>query len=363
MEKAKISPSQFFSLIVMFELGSAIVVGLGMTAKQDAWLTILLGMLSGMLLFYAAYGYLWNQFPYHSLTGIIQKVVGRFLGIPLSILYVFYFCYISSRVLRDFGELLITSILTDTPLLVVNFIMILIIAYASYLGIEVLGRTGEIYFAIMMGFVFLGLFSIFTSGVFHIENLLPMLEQGWSPVLKSTFPVTFTFPFGEMIVFTMFFPYLNKAKAAIKVGLTAILFSGLILSLTIATNIGVIGVHEAANAAFPLLKTAERINIGDFLQRLDAIVIVVLIIGGFFKSVLFFYAAIIGAAEICAVQNYRKLVLPAAILTLILSVFMASNFIEHIETGLQKVPYLLHLPMQVGVPLLLVGLTWIRKQI
>lgn len=45
MEKVKISPTQLFSHIVLFKLGSLIVVGLGMKAVQDAWLAILLGML------------------------------------------------------------------------------------------------------------------------------------------------------------------------------------------------------------------------------------------------------------------------------------------------------------------------------
>ncbi len=44
MEKAKISASQLFILMVLFELGSALLVPLAIDAKQDAWLAILLGM-------------------------------------------------------------------------------------------------------------------------------------------------------------------------------------------------------------------------------------------------------------------------------------------------------------------------------
>jgi len=40
MEKAKISASQLFILMVLFELGSALLVPLAIRAKQGAWLAI-----------------------------------------------------------------------------------------------------------------------------------------------------------------------------------------------------------------------------------------------------------------------------------------------------------------------------------
>ncbi|MDR7246351.1 GerAB/ArcD/ProY family transporter, partial [Priestia megaterium] len=50
MEKAKISSSQLFILMVLFELGSALLVPLAIDAKQDAWLAILLGMVFSFVL-------------------------------------------------------------------------------------------------------------------------------------------------------------------------------------------------------------------------------------------------------------------------------------------------------------------------
>lgn len=50
MEKAKISATQLFILMVLFELGSALLVPLAMRAKQDAWLAILIGMLCSFFL-------------------------------------------------------------------------------------------------------------------------------------------------------------------------------------------------------------------------------------------------------------------------------------------------------------------------
>ena len=52
MEKAKISAYQLFVLIVLFEIGSAVLVPLAIGAKQDAWLAILIAMIGGFFLLF-----------------------------------------------------------------------------------------------------------------------------------------------------------------------------------------------------------------------------------------------------------------------------------------------------------------------
>lgn len=62
MEKAKISASQLFILMVLFELGTSLLLPVAMEAKQDAWLAILLGMLSSLVLFVIYYK-LYSYYP------------------------------------------------------------------------------------------------------------------------------------------------------------------------------------------------------------------------------------------------------------------------------------------------------------
>ncbi|PAB56347.1 GerAB/ArcD/ProY family transporter [Anaeromicrobium sediminis] len=360
MEKSKINIRQLFSLMVLFEIGSAIVVGLGMKAKQDAWLAIILGMVSGLLLF-LIYGYIFYQYPNLPLTSCIQKILGRYLGTLLAFSYILYFIYIASRVLRDFGELIVTTTLDGTPLIIVNLLIILVVAYGSYLGLEVLARAGEILFMFMIVLVLLFVSFLFISNLPKIENLQPFLQDGLKPVLTTVFPLTLTFPFGEMIVFNMFLPYLNKPKEGIKTGLHAMILSGILLSAVIALNISVLGVHNAANATFPSYKSIQKINIGNFIQRLDIIGIITLIIGGFFKIGIFSYGAVIGLADLFKVKKHDKLVYAVSIVVFIGSIQIANNFSEHIEIGLDKVPTYVHIPLQVVVPLLLLFVILIRK--
>ena len=74
MEKTKLSAIQLFAMMFIFELGTALVVSYGITAKKDAWLAILLGMCCGIVLFFIYY-FLFRQYPNVPLTEYAKKIL------------------------------------------------------------------------------------------------------------------------------------------------------------------------------------------------------------------------------------------------------------------------------------------------
>src|SRR5213080_4928884 len=100
MEKAKINAYQLFVLIFLFEMGSAILVGLGGEAGRDAWMAILLGLAAGVCLFFVYYR-LYLFYPDLPLTSYLQKIIGKWLGRLFGVFYIVYFIYLAARVLRD----------------------------------------------------------------------------------------------------------------------------------------------------------------------------------------------------------------------------------------------------------------------
>ncbi|MFP3720058.1 GerAB/ArcD/ProY family transporter [Niallia circulans] len=49
MLKENLSLSQLFAIIISFNLGTTLVVVLGITAKEDAWITVLLSTITGLI--------------------------------------------------------------------------------------------------------------------------------------------------------------------------------------------------------------------------------------------------------------------------------------------------------------------------
>jgi spore germination protein KB len=361
MEKAKVSAYQLFVLIVMFEMGSAILLGLGAQLKQDAWMAILFGLVGGILVFFIYYR-LYMYYPELPLTSYLQKIIGKWLGRFIGFLYIVYFIYIASRVLRDFGELLTSTIYNSTPLFVINTLMILTIIYLLHKGFEVLARVGEIYFGVIYFTAILGMLLIVFSGLVHLGNLKPILENGLKPVIKVFLRETLTFPFGEMVVFTMLLPFLNDKKKAKIVCVGGMILAGINITITTIVNITVLGVDLYYRSPFPLLNTIGKIQIADFIERLDVLFMLYLVIGGFFKIAIYYYAAVAGAADIFQFKNQRKLGFPIGMIVLFGSITVASNFAEFIKEGLVVVPVYLSWPFQIIIPSFLLIIAFFRNK-
>jgi spore germination protein KB len=361
VEKVKINPSQLFILIILFEMGSALVVALATDAKQDAWIAVLLGMVGGIILFFI-YHRLYMFYPEIPLSSYAQKIVGKWFGRIIALMYIIYFIYLAARVLRDFGELLTTTMYSSTPLLIINALMVLTIIYAVQKGFEVIARVGELFFILVYILAVMGFLMVAFSGLIHLQNIQPILENGWMPILKVTLGQTLTFPFGEMVVFTMILPFLTDQKKAKLVGIGGIVLSGINIAITALINVATLGVDLYARSPFPLLNTVGKIQLGNFIERLDVFFMLYLMIGGFFKIAIYFYAAVIGTADIFHFKSKRKMCFPIGIIILFASLTMASNYAEHIKEGLKVVPIFLHYPFQIFIPIMLLVIAYFRNR-
>lgn len=358
MGNIKIGLLQFFTLTVLFELGTALVVNLGMESDRDAWISILLGNLLGLIVF-AGYAYLYRKFPDIPLTVYIRKLLGKYMGTVISILYIILFLNVAGRDLRDGSSMLVMATMHRTPLFIVAMLMVLASAYVLHKGVEVLSRTSLV-FAVLV--ILIGLFCssmLMFSGSINLNRLLPVLENGIKPVVSSVLHQNYMFPFGEMICFTMLMPYLNNVKKGPWVIAAGIFVSGILLSLTMVLNISVLGSDIVKRSPLPLMPTISKISISDFVQRLDILVVMVLIIGVFFKLSVFFAAALIGISELFKMP-YRRMVYPVALIILFSSMLNARSFTEHIEEG-GKLLYTVFPFFMVLIPLLLIIITAIRS--
>nr|WP_285865960.1 GerAB/ArcD/ProY family transporter [Lederbergia lenta] len=345
----------------MFELGSALLVPLAMDAKQDAWLAILFGMIGGFILYFIYYR-LYLYYPDSLPTTFVQKLIGKTFGRIIAFLYIVYFSYSASRVLRDFGEMLAVISYPETPLSINHALLMFVIVYTVRKGIEVIGRSGELAFFLIYLFAIIGFILIIFSGIIHINNLKPILEDGIYSVIKVAFGQVLFFPFGEAIVFAMILPYLNNPKKAKITGLLALGLSGINIAISMAINISVLGVSLIERTQFPLLSTIQAIQFAEFLERLDIFFILTMIILGFFKICIFFYAAVIGTADLFKIKEPSQLAFPMGLVVLFMSIVVASNMTEHLQEGLEIIPIYIHLPIQVIIPAILLIIAFFKNR-
>ncbi|TWE05058.1 spore germination protein KB [Neobacillus bataviensis] len=360
MAKERIGVKELSALIILFELGTSLVIPIGFAAGQNVWVSILLALIGGILLF-LLYNYFAIRYPGLSFSLYTQKILGKYIGWAICLLYIPLFIYIAARDLREAGGLLLASTYDRTPLFAINALMMIAVIYTVRKGIEVLARMAEIYLIIMIILGVLGNIFVLVSGMIEPKNLLPLFPHGLKPILTTAYPNILIFPFGEMVCFTTILPYLNKPQLGKKTGVVALIFTGILLSWTHALQISVLGADMYSRATFPLFVTISKVNIADFLQRLDPIVILALIIGVFFKISIYCFAAINVAAHLFKIEKPNKLVLPTGIIILFLSIVIAINAIEHLEEGVFIIRYILPF-FCVGIPVILFFVDLIRKR-
>lgn len=355
-EPEQIGPSELSALVLGYVLASGLMLPLAPEAMKDAWLAVLLaGSISCAMAW--LYVSLSLRFPNLSLVGFSKLLLGRWLGGLIGLLFLFYALYLGALTLRDFGDFMLSTILAGTPLAVPVVMVMLLAVYAARHGLETLARTGQVLAAIAV-------LQILTTSVMVLnqarpDNLLPVMEHGLAPILRGAVTLTVV-PFGEMFLFLLLFQNVRPTKRIRRSTLSAMALSTLLLTGVTILDIAVLGPEGVATDWFPSLGTVRTIDIADFLTRLDAVVITTWMATGFVKIAVCLLIAARGLGEWTGLNEYRPLVLPLGTLMAGIAMVGYEN-VSHMARFIHEVWPVFSLPFQVMVPLVLLGIAWVRS--
>jgi spore germination protein KB len=361
MNQQKISALQLFYVIIGFEVGNKLIFGGGAPAKQDAWITTLLGMFFGLILM-LIYVKLSNYYPGDTLIQMIPKIIGKYLAYPIILYYLCYFTFLSATACRDFSDLIYTTVLTETPMPIITVSFMALMIYCLRGGVETFARMGEAVFPVYIFSLLVIWILLLTVKDFNITNITPTLGNGVKPVLKEVFPYAITFPFGETVLITMFFPILNKKQHAKKIGMAVILIGGILLTINTMMNIAVLGPEIYSRDPYPLMSSTRMVSIADFLERFDVLVILMMVAGVFFKVGGWMYGVSVGITQFFNLKDDRSILLGISTIIIPLSFLYSANYVEAREVGTKFIQPYLHIPLQIIIPILLLCIAYIRRK-
>ncbi len=358
----RISKNQLISLIILFEIGSTTLFPLGIKAKKDAWIAIFIAMLFGLVLLWF-YTELQKNYPEKNLAEIIMILLGKYVGRVLVFVYAAYFIFVATRIIRSFGELMVFTFLKRTPLEYIVGIFILALVFLIFKDLEVIARSSEI----MMPVVVLSIICVFTligiSGQVDLKGITPVLENGFMPIFKAAFPLVVTFPFGEMVVFLMYWCFVCEKQSSRKVSMLSIVFSGFVLMITLIILISVLGVSSTESATVPLVQVIKLISIGGIIANMDAIGIIFIFVGGMYKAILFLYAGITALSFLFKLEQHKWIItILVSIFTFWIAVYQEQNYAIRQHIALKITPQYIHIPFQIILPIMLLMITWLKKK-
>ncbi|EPR12299.1 GerAB/ArcD/ProY family transporter [Ruminiclostridium papyrosolvens] len=324
MSKEIVSQKQASAVIIMYTLGSTLVLGAGGFAKNDVWLAILISILMSapILLLYCK---IQMFYPGKNIYEIFDSVFGKVIGKVMSLVFIWYSFHLGSLVIRNFTEFIVTVSLQKTPQNIVGLFMIFLCIWAVRAGIETIGRWTAIMLPVTIFVIFA--VTLLFAPLFNFKNLKPVLYNGMGPVIDSAFSV-FAFPFAETVIFLAVLSHLKEQKSVYKVYFLNLLISGISILLVSVRTLLTLGVPNISILFFPTFASVRLINIGDFLQRIEITVAMVFLFAGFIKISICLYSTSIGIAHLFRFNSYRQVVALLGLAMSILSVIIYSNTSE-----------------------------------
>lgn len=323
MEKGRISAFQMGVLIFPTILATGILIVPSITAahaKNDLWLSPIWGSIVGFISVYIIC-YLGHLFPKQSIIQYSQQIIGRVPGWIVGFLYLFFILHINGVIVREYAEFTIGVILPMTPIHVIMGAQLLVCGFAVRGGVEVLGRAALVFFPAFL-FLFL-LVHILLLPDLKPEFLFPILEHGIKPsIIGGIIPAGW---FSEVFLITFLIPFVTDKK---KSGKWGVIFICLVLAAMIISNLAVLFLfgNSASTLVYPFMSAASYVSLADFFENLEAVVMTLWIVGLFVKISVFYYANVIGVAQLFQLSDYRPIVFPVGFLTLLFSVWGIPTF-------------------------------------
>lgn len=359
LEGGKISVRQLTILVMLVTIGDSILVLPSIPtfyAQQDAWISSFIGMTAGLLAV-CMFCMVGQLHPHLTLIQSIQQILGKWVGAIVSLLFLAYFFLSATAHTREVGDFLNIEMIQETPLQASQILFISIVIMAARLGLEVIGRTAE-FFTPLILIIFLILI-MFLLPQIELERIEPLLENGIKPILMGSIPCL-AFPFLELVTFLMILPYVTQTKKIRKGFLQGAMFGGIILIIIIAMSVFVLGADQTSRSIYPSYSLARKISLGRFLERVESSIALMWLLTISIKITLYFYAFILGLAQLFKLKEYRMLAFPAAMLLIVLSPLISPNITYYNVLIAKYWPYL-DLTYGLLFPLLLIGVYYVRK--
>lgn len=327
MRKEQISESQVYILIMTFMIGTTTAISPFIGSGQNTWISLLIA-LAVTTPIVIIYGSIANRHPNKDIFQIFEHVFGKIVGKIIGAFYTFYFFHLGAICIRNMSEFIHIASFPETPQYFTVLFIGMLAIYILKAGLEVMVRVNKFIFPFLI-FV-IGLTIIFVFPRAHITHFLPMLENGWEPVLKTAHLIS-ALPFGETVAFLTFFNAINEKKRASKIYLKGIYFGALILFSVIVRNILVLGPANLATEILPSFEAVSLINIGNFIRGTEIIIAIVITIAGFIKVSVCLLASCVGIARLFGFDDYKWVAAPLALLMMSLSFILYNNAMRMVE--------------------------------
>jgi spore germination protein len=275
------------------------------SAETGAPLITLLGFIIASIgLFFLTL--LGMRFPTQTIIEYSEDLIGRWLARIVSVIIILLFAVISGLAAREFGAVVLTSVLPRTPLEVTIIVMLLLAAISSRADITIFAYIHHFYFPVIL---FPGLIIVVLSlKNANVINLLPIWGNEHNGVALSI--LTMASLFQGFFIMTIVIPAMRRPEKALIASAAGMLIAGGLYLLIVVATVAVFGSEEIKKLVWPTLELAKTTSLpANVLERLDGAFLAIWVIAVFTTIYSSYYITIRSINQLFRVGDQRSFAL------------------------------------------------------
>jgi spore germination protein len=212
------------------------------------------------------------RYPNKSIIGYSEEILGKWFGRIGSIILILLFMVLTGLGAREFGAVVISAILRETPEEITVFIMLFLAASTSRNDINTFSYIHTFYLPVILApGVIISLVALQNANILYVQ---PILGSNIPSMAKGALTIAALCLWS--FVFTIVIPAMVNPKKAMKATIWGMAIAGGVYLLIVIAVIAVFGPEETKKLLWPTLELARATSLpGNILQRLDVIFLVV----------------------------------------------------------------------------------------
>ncbi|KRF43686.1 GerAB/ArcD/ProY family transporter [Paenibacillus sp. Soil787] len=219
-KEENITGRQLISLVIMMQLGTEIISLPHAEAEvsgHDAWLAVLLSGLAaqvGIVLIW----WLGSRYPARNFYAYLPLIVGKPIGACIKLLYGCYYAISGLLLTLLYTDIIKRWVFLLTPRWVIILMLLIVCGYAATSTLKKLAYVSQTF----IFYYFISFMLIVLSGIYGLDvrNLLPVLPDGWYPVMKGAYVSFSAFVGYDLLLYA--YPYVktqSKKKLLLTISL------------------------------------------------------------------------------------------------------------------------------------------------
>ncbi|WP_338134408.1 endospore germination permease [Cohnella candidum] len=272
-------------------------------AGSGAPLVTLLGSLLGFvgLVLLSLLG---KRFPRQTLVQYSEVIIGKWTSWVGSTAIILFFGLLTAFAAREFGEVVITSVLKNTPVEVTVIVMLILAAISSRHSMTTFAYIHYFYLPFLL--VPAVLIVILSLKNADYINLQPNTGSGIVNMVPGIFSIGNLFQ--SSFILSCVIPAMRNPNKALKASAFGILIAGGLYVAIVAATVGVFGAEETKLLLWPTLELAKTTSLpANVLERLDAAFLAVWVTAVFTTLYSTYTLTIVSITNLFRLRDYRML--------------------------------------------------------